>query len=72
MPSSDYPTLVAQQREYFLAGHTRPAAGRRSQLEAVKALFTDRSGVLATIALKPAAESRFSVCCVLAQPKSKP
>jgi aldehyde dehydrogenase (NAD+) len=41
MPSSDYPTLVAQQREYFLAGHTRPAAARRSQLEAVKALFTE-------------------------------
>jgi aldehyde dehydrogenase (NAD+) len=41
MTSSDYPTLVARQREYFLAGHTRPAAWRRSQLEAVKALFTE-------------------------------
>jgi hypothetical protein len=39
MPSSDCPALVAQQREYFLAGHTRPAAWRKSQLEAVKALL---------------------------------
>ncbi len=41
MPSSDYQDLVARQREYFLAGQTRPAAWRRSQLEAVKALFTE-------------------------------
>ncbi|MGA7394760.1 MAG: aldehyde dehydrogenase family protein [Terrimicrobiaceae bacterium] len=41
MAISDYPTLVARQREYFLAGQTRPAAWRRSQLEAVKALFTE-------------------------------
>ena len=32
---------LARQREYFLAGQTRPAAWRRSQLEAVKALFTE-------------------------------
>jgi len=41
MAISDYPTLVARQREYFLAGLTRPAAWRKSQLEAVKALFTE-------------------------------
>ena len=41
MPISDYPTLVARQREHFLAGETRSAAWRRSQLEAVKALFTE-------------------------------
>jgi acyl-CoA reductase-like NAD-dependent aldehyde dehydrogenase len=41
MPISDYPALVARQREYFLAGQTRPAAWRKSQLEAVKALFTE-------------------------------
>ena len=41
MAISDYPTLVARQREYCLAGQTRPAAWRRSHLEAVKALFTE-------------------------------
>ena len=41
MAISDYPTLVARQREYFLAGLTRPAAWRKSQLEEVKALFTE-------------------------------
>ena len=41
MAKLDYSTLVARQREYFLAGQTRPAAWRRSQLEAVKALFTE-------------------------------
>jgi aldehyde dehydrogenase (NAD+) len=41
MPSSDYAALVARQREYFLAGNTRPAAWRRSQLEALKAMFTE-------------------------------
>ena len=41
MAISDYPTLVARQREYFLAAQTRPAAWRKSQLEAVKALFTE-------------------------------
>jgi aldehyde dehydrogenase (NAD+) len=41
MATLDYSTLVARQREYFLAGQTRPAAWRRSQLEAIKALFTE-------------------------------
>src|SRR5580765_2534938 len=41
MPSLDYPTLVARQREYFVSGQTRQAAWRKSQLEAVKALFTE-------------------------------
>ena len=41
MAKLDYSTLVARQRDYFLAGQTRPAAWRRSQLEAVKALFTE-------------------------------
>ena len=45
-PSSDYAALVARQREYFLTGQTRPAAWRRSQLEAVKALFTENHDVL--------------------------
>jgi aldehyde dehydrogenase (NAD+) len=46
MLSSEYASLVAQQREYFLAGHTRSEAWRRSQLEAVKALFTENHGEL--------------------------
>lgn len=41
MLSSEFPNLVARQREYFLGGQTRPAQWRRAQLEAVKALFTE-------------------------------
>jgi len=41
MANSDYSALVASQREFFLSGVTRPAAWRKAQLEAVKALFTD-------------------------------
>ena len=41
MPNPDYSTLVAQQREFFLSGATRPVAWRKAQLEALKALFTE-------------------------------
>ncbi len=41
MANPDYSDLVARQREYFLSGATRPAAWRKAQLEAVKALFTE-------------------------------
>jgi acyl-CoA reductase-like NAD-dependent aldehyde dehydrogenase len=41
MPNSDYAALVARQREYFLSGQTRPVAWRRTQLEAVRSLFTE-------------------------------
>lgn len=41
MSIPDYSSLVANQRAYFLEGHTRSLAWRKTQLEAVKALFTD-------------------------------
>jgi acyl-CoA reductase-like NAD-dependent aldehyde dehydrogenase len=41
MANPDYSDLVTRQREYFLSGSTRPAAWRKAQLEAVKALFTE-------------------------------
>jgi len=41
MANPDYTDLVARQREYFLSGNTRPAAWRKAQLEAVRALFTE-------------------------------
>ena len=41
MGNPDYSALVARQRDYFLSGVTRPAAWRKAQLEAVKALFTE-------------------------------
>jgi aldehyde dehydrogenase (NAD+) len=41
MANPNYSELVARQREYFLSGSTRPAAWRKAQLEAVKALFTE-------------------------------
>ena len=41
MAVPDYSSLIACQREYFLSGCTRPAAWRKSQLQAVKALFTE-------------------------------
>lgn len=41
MSNSDCAALVASQREFFLSGATRPAAWRKTQLEAVAALFTD-------------------------------
>lgn len=46
MPDLDYAGLVAGQREYFLAGHTRPLAWRRGQLEAQKALFRENRAEL--------------------------
>jgi acyl-CoA reductase-like NAD-dependent aldehyde dehydrogenase len=41
MPLPDFASLVASQRAFFLEGHTRPVAWRKTQLEGVKALFTD-------------------------------
>lgn len=41
MPNPDYSALVAGQREYFLSGATRPVSWRKSQLEALKAMFTE-------------------------------
>lgn len=41
MPNPDYSALVAQQREFFLSGATRPVTWRKAQLEALKALFTE-------------------------------
>ena len=41
MSNPDYSSLVERQREYFLSGSTRPAAWRKAQLQAVKALFTE-------------------------------
>jgi len=40
MPQPDFAKLVAGQREFFLSGATRPVAWRKTQLEAVKTLFT--------------------------------
>jgi aldehyde dehydrogenase (NAD+) len=41
MPNPDYAALVDRQREFFLCGATRPAAWRKAQIEAIKALFTE-------------------------------
>ena len=41
MAELDYSTLVAQQRDYFLAGNTRPVSWRKAQLEVLKAMFTE-------------------------------
>jgi acyl-CoA reductase-like NAD-dependent aldehyde dehydrogenase len=41
MSKPDFSKLVASQREFFLSGATRPVAWRKTQLEAVKSLFTD-------------------------------
>jgi acyl-CoA reductase-like NAD-dependent aldehyde dehydrogenase len=41
MAQLDYSNLVAGQRDYFLAGNTRPLSWRKAQLEAVKAMFTE-------------------------------
>lgn len=41
MSNPDYSALVAQQREFFLSGATRPQSWRKAQLVAVKALFTE-------------------------------
>ena len=41
MAQLDYSNLVAAQRDYFLAGNTRPVSWRKAQLEAVKAMFTE-------------------------------
>src|SRR5215475_4541163 len=41
MAQLDYSALVAAQRDYFLAGNTRPVSWRKAQLEAVKAMFTE-------------------------------
>ena len=40
MAVPDYSGLVGRQREFFFSGATRPAAWRKTQLEAVKTLFT--------------------------------
>ena len=41
MPLPDFASLVAGQRAFFLEGHTRPVEWRKTQLEGIKALFTD-------------------------------
>ena len=41
MPNPDYSTLVAQQREFFLSGATRPIEWRKAQLEALKAMLIE-------------------------------
>ena len=41
MAKLDYSTLVARQRDYFLAGNTRSVAWRKAQLEELKAMFTE-------------------------------
>jgi acyl-CoA reductase-like NAD-dependent aldehyde dehydrogenase len=41
MATPDYSALVVRQREYFLSGATRPAAWRKAQLAAVRALFAE-------------------------------
>ena len=41
MPNPDYSTLVAQQREFFLSGATRPIEWRKAQLEAVKSMLIE-------------------------------
>ncbi len=40
MTVPDFASLVASQRQFFLSGATRPVAWRKTQLEAVKTLFT--------------------------------
>jgi hypothetical protein len=39
MAKLDYSTLVARQRDYFLAGNTRPVSWRKAQLEAKNRFF---------------------------------
>lgn len=46
MTEPDYTDLVASQRAYFLAGHTRPLPWRTSQLEALKAMFRENRQTL--------------------------
>jgi aldehyde dehydrogenase (NAD+) len=46
MPAPEFATLVASQRTFFLAGHTRSVDWRRAQLEAVKAMFTENRDAL--------------------------
>src|SRR5215470_11189671 len=41
MAKLDYSILVARQRDYFLAGNTRPPEWRKAQLEVLKAMFTE-------------------------------
>ena len=41
MPTPDYSELVARQREFFLSGATRDVAWRKTQLQALKALFAE-------------------------------
>jgi hypothetical protein len=43
MPHPDCSPLVAQQREFFLSGSTRPVAWRKAQLEALKARVIQRT-----------------------------
>jgi aldehyde dehydrogenase (NAD+) len=42
MANPNYSDLVARPGKSFLSSSTRPAAWRKAQLEAVKALFTER------------------------------
>ena len=41
MPTPDYSELVARQREFFFSGATRDVAWRKTQLQALRALFTE-------------------------------
>ena len=41
MPTPDYSELVARQREFFFSGATRDVAWRKTQLQALKALFAE-------------------------------
>ena len=41
MSDPDYSALVAKQREFFLTGQTRSASWRKTQLNALKAMFTE-------------------------------
>ena len=48
MTTPDYTSLVAGQRAYFLSGKTRPAAWRVAQLNAVKAMISEPTLIIAT------------------------
>ena len=41
MTNTDYSSLLATQREYFLSGHTRAESWRQTQLESLKGMFRD-------------------------------
>lgn len=52
MATPDYSALVARQRDSFPSGATRPAARRKAQLAAIKALFTENRGELCDVLCK--------------------